>query len=164
MKKVLFEINSGEKNRILEMHQTATRKQYLMENASDDDKIMALDIAKLLDDLTGRYDIDLTKLPEDARYMFRILGDLQNDIAVDLIPNYSVPRTKDPGWSTLYNVVKKSATISNDVSISLNEFFDKLVEMIILRLDRISFQYSLYHKRHSLLFQTYKHIEKLKLL
>jgi hypothetical protein len=130
MKKVLFEINSGEKNRILEMHQTATRKQYLMENASDDDKIMALDIAKLLDDLTGRYDIDLTKLPEDARYMFRILGDLQNDIAVDLIPNYSVPRTKDPGWSTLYNVVKKSATISNDVSISLNEFFDKLVEMI----------------------------------
>jgi hypothetical protein len=91
---------------------------------------MALDIAKLLDDLTGRYDIDLTKLPEDARYMFRILGDLQNDIAVDLIPNYSVPRTKDPGWSTLYNVVKKSATISNDVSISLNEFFDKLVEMI----------------------------------
>ena len=130
MKKVLFEINSGEKNRILEMHQTATRKQYLMENASDDDKIMALDIAELLDDLTGRYDIDLTKLPEDARYMFRILGDLQNDIAVDLIPNYSVPRTKDPGWSTLYNVVKKSATISNDVSISLNEFFDKLVEMI----------------------------------
>lgn len=130
MKKVLFEINSGEKNRILEMHQTATRKQYLMENASDDDKIMALDIAKLLDDLTGRYDIDLTKLPEDARYMFRVLGDLQNDIAVDLIPNYSVPRTKDPGWSTLYNVVKKSATISNDVSISLNEFFDKLVEMI----------------------------------
>jgi|688.fasta_scaffold63733_3 hypothetical protein len=130
MKKVLFEINSGEKNRILEMHQTATRKQYLMENASDDDKIMALDIAKLLDDLTGRYDIDLTKLPEDTRYMFRILGDLQNDIAVDLIPNYSVPRTKDPGWSTLYNVVKKSATISNDVSISLNEFFDKLVEMI----------------------------------
>lgn len=130
MKKVLFEINSGEKNRILEMHQTATRKQYLMENASDDDKIMALDIAKLLDDLTGRYDIDLTKLPEDARYMFRILGDLQNDIAVDLIPNYSVPRTKDPGWSTLYNVVKKSATISNNVSISLNEFFDKLVEMI----------------------------------
>ena len=130
MKKVLFEINSGEKNRILEMHQTATRKQYLMENASDDDKIMALDIAKLLDDLTGRYDIDLTKLPEDTKYMFRILGDLQNDIAIDLIPNYPVPRTKDPGWSTLYNVVKKPATIPNDVSISLDEFFDKLVEMI----------------------------------
>ena len=35
MKKVLFEINSGEKNRILEMHRRATSKFYLFESDID---------------------------------------------------------------------------------------------------------------------------------
>ena len=43
MKKLLFEISGEERNRILEMHQTATSKQYLMEDVGDDEKILALE-------------------------------------------------------------------------------------------------------------------------
>lgn len=131
MKKVLFDLNHKEKSRILEMHQLATRKQYLMENVSNDDKLMAIEIASLLNKVTGRYDINFQLLPEDVKKMFVILGDLETDISIKLIPNYDIPRVQDAGWETLYGVVNNTSKISsNEVTESINKFLEELVNKI----------------------------------
>jgi hypothetical protein len=132
MKKVLFEISGEERNRILEMHQTATSKQYLTEDVSnDDEKILALEIASLLNKVTGRYDINFQLLPEDVKKMFVILGDLETDISIKLIPNYDIPRVQDAGWETLYGVVNNTSKISsNEVTESINKFLEELVNKI----------------------------------
>jgi|LakMenE18May11ns_1017448.scaffolds.fasta_scaffold9372833_2 hypothetical protein len=131
MKKVLFDLNHKEKSRILEMHQLATRKQYLMENVSNDDKLMAIEIASLLNKVTGRNDINFQLLPEDVKKMFVILGDLETDISIKLIPNYDIPRVQDAGWGTLSNVVNNTSKISsNEVIDSINKFLEELVNKI----------------------------------
>ena len=131
MKKVLFDLGQDEKNRILEMHQTATKTQYLMENVSDDDKLISLEIAKLLDKVTGRNDIDLQSMTPDDKTMFKLLGDLESDISIKIIPNYDVPRIEDAGWDTLTKVINNTIKITpGEVIDSLNEFLEELVNKI----------------------------------
>ena len=131
MKKVLFDLSQDEKNRILEMHQTATKKQYLMENVSDDDKLTSLEIAKLLDKVTGRNDINLQSMTPNDKTMFKLLGDLESDIAIKIIPNYDMPRIQDAGWDTLSKIVNNTTKItSGEVIDSLNEFLEELVNKI----------------------------------
>ena len=53
MKNTLFEITKQEKNRILEMHKSATIKQYLMEGDLDSRKTL-LEILKVSDEITKK--------------------------------------------------------------------------------------------------------------
>jgi hypothetical protein len=132
MKKVLFEISGEERNRILEMHQTATSKQYLMEDISDDDKILALEIVILLDTITKREDFDFAKLQGENREMFVKLSDLQSEIVMKLLTNYSLPKpSNEQGWRTLMKIVANSKKITpNQVTEELFEFLDRLIEVI----------------------------------
>ena len=132
MKKVLFEISGEERNRILEMHQTATSKQYLMEDISDDDKILALEIVILLDTITKREDFDFAKLQGENRVMFVKLSDLQSEIVMKLLTNYSLPKpSNEQGWRTLMKIVANSKKITpNQVTEELFEFLDRLIEVI----------------------------------
>jgi hypothetical protein len=132
MKKVLFEISGEERNRILEMHQTATSKQYLMEDISDDDKILALEIVILLDTITKREDFDFAKLKGKNREMFVKLSDLQSEIVMKLLPNYSLPKpSNEQGWRTLMKIVANSKKMTpNEVTEELFEFLDRLIEVI----------------------------------
>ena len=82
MKKVLFEISGEERNRILEMHQTATSKQYLTEDIGDDEKMLALEIVILIDTITKREDFDFEK-PSNAACRpcaFYASGDFCDDV------------------------------------------------------------------------------------
>jgi hypothetical protein len=127
MKKVLFEISGEERNRILEMHQTATSKQYLMEDISDDDKILALEIVILLDTITKREDFDFAKLQGENREMFVKLSDLQSEIVMKLLTNYSLPKpSNEQGWRTLMKIVANSKKVTEE----LFEFLDRLIEVI----------------------------------
>lgn len=132
MKKVLFDLNNEERNRILEMHQSATRKQYLMEDVSDDEKILALEILLLLDMVTKREDFDFAKLQGENREMFIKLGDLQSEIVIQLLPIYNMPKmSNEQSWRTLMKVIANKNNITpNESSNQLFEFVDKLVEMI----------------------------------
>jgi hypothetical protein len=132
MKKVLFEISGEERNRILEMHQTATSKQYLMEDISDVDKILALEIVILLDTITKREDFDFAKLQGENREMFVKLSDLQSEIVMKLLTNYSLPKpSNEQGWRTLMKIVANSKKITpNQVTEELFEFLDRLIEVI----------------------------------
>jgi hypothetical protein len=132
MKKVLFEISGEERNRILEMHQTATSKQYLMEDISDDDKILSLEIVILLDTITKREDFDFAKLQGENREMFVKLSDLQSEIVMKLLTNYSLPKpSNEQGWRTLMKIVANSKKITpNQVTEELFEFLDRLIEVI----------------------------------
>jgi hypothetical protein len=132
MKKVLFEISGEERNRILEMHQTATSKQYLMEDVSDDEKILALEILILLDTITKREDFDFAKLQGENRKMFVDLSDLQSEIAMELLPIYSLPKTSnEQAWRTLMKVISNRNNLTpNKTSEELFEFLDKLIEAI----------------------------------
>ena len=132
MKTVLFEISGEERNRILEMHQTATSKQYLMEDISDDDKILALEIVILLDTITKREDFDFAKLQGENREMFVKLSDLQSEIVMKLLTNYSLPKpSNEQGWRTLMKIVANSKKITpNQVTEELFEFLDRLIEVI----------------------------------
>jgi hypothetical protein len=132
MKKVLFEISGEERNRILEMHQTATSKQYLTEDVADDEKILALEILLLLDMVTKREDFDFAKLQGENREMFVKLSDLQSEIAIGLMPKYSMPKmSNEQSWRTLMKVISNKARLTpNEASNELFEFVDKLVELI----------------------------------
>jgi hypothetical protein len=132
MKKVLFEISGEERNRILEMHQTATSKQYLMEDVGDDEKILALEILILLDTITKREDFDFAKLQGENREMYVDLSDLQSEIAMKLLPIYSLPKTSnEQSWRTLMKVISHRKDLTpNKESEELFEFLDKLIETI----------------------------------
>jgi hypothetical protein len=132
MKKVLFEISGEERNRILEMHQTATSKQYLTEDVGDDEKILALELVLLLDVITKREDFDFAKLQGENREMFVRLSDLQSEIAIGLMPKYSMPKmSNEQSWRTVMKVISnKSRLTPNEASNELFEFVDKLVELI----------------------------------
>jgi len=131
MKKVNFNLNTKEKSRILEMHQSATRRQYLMEEYSIDDKKLALEIVKLLDQVTGRFNLDFEMMPKDVKEMLRLLGDLHSDIVIGLIPQYNMPRVKDSGWDTLEKALSNSTNLTpSEVTKSVNEFTEKIIELI----------------------------------
>ena len=132
MKKVLFDLNNEERNRILEMHQQATRKQYLMEDVSDDEKILALEILLLLDMVTKREDFDFAKLQGENREMLIKLGDLQSDIVTQLLSVYNMPKmSNEQSWRTLMKIISNKDDIQpNENTHNLFEFVDKLIEMI----------------------------------
>jgi hypothetical protein len=114
------------------MHQTATSKQYLTEDIGDDEKILALELVLLLDVITKREDFDFAKLQGENREMFVKLSDLQSEIAIGLMPKYSMPKmSNEEGWRTLMKVMSnKNKLTPNEVSNELFEFVDKLVELI----------------------------------
>ena len=132
MKKVLFEISGEERNRILEMHQTATSKQYLTEDVGDDEKILALELVLLLDVITKREDFDFAKLQGENRKMYVKLSDLQSEIAIGLMPKYSMPKmSNEESWRTLMKVISnKDRLTQNEASNEIFEFVDELVELI----------------------------------
>jgi hypothetical protein len=132
MKKVLFEISGEERNRILEMHQTATSKQYLTEDIGDDEKILALELVLLLDVITKREDFDFAKLQGENRKMYVKLSDLQSEIAIGLMPKYSMPKmSNEESWRTLMKVISnKDRLTPNEASNEIFEFVDELVELI----------------------------------
>lgn len=132
MKKVLFEISGEERNRILEMHQTATSKQYLTEDVGDDEKILALELVLLLDVITKREDFDFAKLQGENRKMYVKLSDLQSEIAIGLMPKYSMPKmSNEESWRTLMKVISnKDRLTPNEASNEIFEFVDELVELI----------------------------------
>jgi hypothetical protein len=78
MKKVLFDLNQDEKNRILEMHQTATRKQYLTEDTSENELLEVLPILDKIDEITKRIDLNLLKFSREDKEMFKLLSDIQS--------------------------------------------------------------------------------------
>ena len=78
MKNTLFEITRQEKNRILEMHKSATIKQYLMEGNLDDSRKTLLEILKVSDEITKKNNLDFLKFTDDDRDMFKKVGDLQS--------------------------------------------------------------------------------------
>lgn len=132
MKKVLFEISGEERNRILEMHQTATSKQYLTEDVGDDEKILALELVLLLDVITKREDFDFAKLQGENREMYVKLSDLQSEIAIGLMPKYSMPKmSNEESWRTLMKVISnKDRLTPNEASNEIFEFVDELVGLI----------------------------------
>ncbi len=131
MKKVIFDLGHEERSRILEMHQLATKRQYLMEEYSMDDKKLALKIVKLLDQVTGRFNLDFEIMPKEDKEMLRLLGDLHSDIVIGLIPEYNMPRVKDSGWDTLEKALSNSTNLTpNEVTKSVNEFTEKIIELI----------------------------------
>jgi hypothetical protein len=132
MKKVLFEISGEERNRILEMHQTATSKQYLTEDVGDDEKILALELVLLLDVITKREDFDFAKLQGENRKMYVKLSDLQSEIAIGLMPKYSMPKmSNEESWRTLMKVISnKDRLTPNEASNEIFEFVDELVGLI----------------------------------
>jgi hypothetical protein len=77
MKNTLFEITKQEKNRILEMHKSATIKQYLMEGDIDSRKTI-LEILKVSDEITKKNNLDFSKFTADDKDMFMKVGDLQS--------------------------------------------------------------------------------------
>ena len=78
MKKVLFDLDQDEKNRILEMHQTATRKQYLTEDTSENELLEVLPILDKIDEITKRLDLNLLKFSREDKEMFKLLSDIQS--------------------------------------------------------------------------------------
>ena len=132
MKKVLFEISGEERNRILEMHQTATSKQYLTEDIGDDEKMLALEIVILIDVIKKREDFDFAKLQGENRKMYVKLSDLQSEIAIGLMPKYSMPKmSNEESWRTLMKVISnKDRLTPNEASNEIFEFVDELVELI----------------------------------
>ena len=78
MKKVIFNLNQKEKNRILEMHRTATRKQYLTEDNLENELLEILPILDKIDEITKRIDLDLLKFTEEDKEMFKLLSDIQS--------------------------------------------------------------------------------------
>jgi hypothetical protein len=78
MKKVLFDLDQDEKNRILEMHQTATRKQYLTEDTSENELLEVLPILDKIDEITKRIDLNLLKFSREDKEMFTLLSDIQS--------------------------------------------------------------------------------------
>ena len=132
MKKVLFEISGEERNRILEMHQTATSKQYLTEDIGDDEKMLALEIVILIDTITKREDFDFEKLQGENREMFIELGLLQRDIVTKALPKYRMAKmSNEESWRTLMKVISnKDRLTPNEASNEIFEFVDELVELI----------------------------------
>ena len=78
MKNTLFEITRQEKNRILEMHKSATIKQYLTEDNSENELLEVLPILDKIDEITKRIDLDLLKFTEEDKEMFKLLSDIQS--------------------------------------------------------------------------------------
>ena len=78
MKKVIFNLNQKEKNRILEMHRTATRKQYLTEDNSENELLEVLPILDKIDEITKRLDLNLLKFSREDKEMFKLLSDIQS--------------------------------------------------------------------------------------
>ena len=78
MKNLFNDISQGEKNRILEMHRTATRKQYLTEDNLENELLEILPILDKIDEITKRIDLDLLKFTEEDKEMFKLLSDIQS--------------------------------------------------------------------------------------
>ena len=78
MKKVIFNLNQKEKNRILEMHRTATRKQYLTEDTLENELLEVLPILDKIDEITKRIDLNLSKFTQEDKEMFKLLSDIQS--------------------------------------------------------------------------------------
>ena len=130
MKKVLFEISGEERNRILEMHQTATSKQYLTEDIGDDEKMLALEIVILIDTITKREDFDFEKLQGENREMFIELGLLQRDIVTKALPKYRMANSSET-WKVLMDILRKKSNVTpNKSSEQLFELIDELVALI----------------------------------
>ena len=79
-----------------------------------------------------REDFDFSKLQGENREMFVKLSDLQSEIAIGLMPKYSMPKmSNEQSWRTVMKVISnKSRLTPNEASNELFEFVDKLVELI----------------------------------
>jgi hypothetical protein len=129
MKKVLFEISGEERNRILEMHQTATSKQYLNEGMNTGDELELLEIISIIERITDRTDIDLASLSGEDRKMFIKLGDLENNVTSRLLPKYDIYNINSSGWNSLVDMMSNPS--SNVGSLSgVSEFINELRSLI----------------------------------
>jgi hypothetical protein len=103
MKKALFDLGQEERNRILEMHQTATKKQYLMEDTKTGDELLLLEIISLIERITDRTDFDLSSLEDKDREMYKKLGDIEGIITTTLLPKYGLYDINSSEWKTFIN-------------------------------------------------------------
>jgi hypothetical protein len=101
MKKVLFEISGEERNRILEMHQTATNKQYLNEGMNTGDELELLEIVSIIDKITDRIDINYSLLVGEEREMFKKLGAIESIITTSLLPKYDLFNINSNSWKSM---------------------------------------------------------------
>lgn len=129
MKKVLFDLGQDERNRILEMHQTATKKQYLMEDTRSGDELLLLEIISIIERITDRNDIDLASLVGDDRKMYIKIGDLENTVTSTLLPKYDIYNINSSGWNSLVDMMSNPS--SNVGSLSgVSEFINELRSLI----------------------------------
>jgi CHAT domain-containing protein len=129
MKKVLFDLGQDERNRILEMHQTATKKQYLMEDNRTGDELLLLEIISIIERITDRTDIDLASLAGEDRKMYMKIGDLENNVTSKLLPKYDIYNINSSGWNSLVDMMSNPS--SNVGSLSgVSEFINELRSLI----------------------------------
>ena len=120
MKKVLFNLGQDERNRILEMHQTATKKQYLMEDINSNDDLLLLEIISLIEKITDRTDFDIASLSSDERNMYKKLGAIESFVTTRLLPKYEIYNINSSGWKSLVDNLSNASTLKG-VSEFINE-------------------------------------------
>jgi hypothetical protein len=129
MKKVIFDLGQEEKTRILEMHQTATKKQYLNEGMNVGDELELLEIVSIIDKITDRIDIDFSSLVGEEREMFKKLGAIESKITTSLLPKYDLFNINSNSWKSMVSKLSNSS-VNIESMKGVSEFINEVRELI----------------------------------
>jgi hypothetical protein len=129
MKKVLFEISGEERNRILEMHQTATSKQYLNEGMNTGDELELLEIVSIIDKITDRIDIDYSLLVGEEREMYKKLGSIESIITTSLLPKYDLFNINSNSWKSMVSKLS-NPSVNIESMKGVSEFINEVRTLI----------------------------------
>jgi hypothetical protein len=129
MKKVLFEISGEERNRILEMHQTATSKQYLNEGMNTGDELELLEIVSIIDKITDRIDIDYSLLVGEEREMWKKLGSIESIITTSLLPKYDLFNINSNSWKSMVSKLS-NPSVNIESMKGVSEFINEVRTLI----------------------------------
>jgi hypothetical protein len=129
MKKVLFDLGQEEKTRILEMHQTATKKQYLNEGMNTGDELELLEIVSIIDKITDRIDIDYSLLVGEEREMFKKLGSIESIITTSLLPKYDLFNINSNSWKSMVSKLS-NPSVNIESMKGVSEFINEVRTLI----------------------------------
>jgi hypothetical protein len=129
MKKVLFDLGQEEKTRILEMHQTATKKQYLNEGMNVGDELELLEIVSIIDKITDRIDIDLSSLVGEEREMLKKLGSIESKITTYLLPKYDLYNINSNSWKSMVSKLS-NPSVNIESMKGVSEFINEVRDLI----------------------------------
>jgi hypothetical protein len=129
MKKVIFDLGQEEKTRILEMHQTATKKQYLNEGMNVGDELELLEIVSIIDKITDRIDIDLSSLVGEEREMLKKLGSIESKITTYLLPKYDLYHINSNSWKSMVSKLS-NPSVNIESMKGVSEFINEVRDLI----------------------------------